>query len=428
MLLLTELSSRRRPRPARTLRLAHADWPPRRSAPRCCSSPSSARASPRSGSRPTTSACSCWRTRSPPPARSSRSSWRSARSRAPTSTRSSPSPTGRSAAISTPRRPAVYIAAQVAGACLGADRRQPDVRAPRRRRCRPTTRSSAGALAGRGRRHVRAAARDPRRASARGRGTAVAVRGRRLHRGGLLVHVVDQLRQPRRHHRPHAHPTRSPASRPSSVPAVRRRPARRRRSSRSVLIRFLYPAPDGRRPRRPARPTTDTTMTRDAPSRPCCSSACTTPGAPRWRSGGSTTSPATGPSPGPAAPNPATEVNPAAVAAMAEVGIDITGELPKRWTDEIVRAADVVVTMGCGDACPFFPASATRTGSSTTPPARASTPSARSATRSSAGSRRCSPTSASPRGDSSVQVATIVAASAIRWSFDHGGPNVARGP
>jgi protein-tyrosine-phosphatase len=52
---------------------------------------------------------------------------------------------------------------------------------------------------------------------------------------------------------------------------------------------------------------------------------------------------------------PGMEVNPAAIAAMAEVGIDITGEYPKPWTDEIVRAADVVVTMGCGDACPFFP-------------------------------------------------------------------------
>jgi protein-tyrosine-phosphatase len=52
---------------------------------------------------------------------------------------------------------------------------------------------------------------------------------------------------------------------------------------------------------------------------------------------------------------PGKEVNPSAVSAMAEVGIDITGELPKPWTDEIVRAADVVITMGCGDACPFFP-------------------------------------------------------------------------
>jgi arsenate reductase (thioredoxin) len=52
---------------------------------------------------------------------------------------------------------------------------------------------------------------------------------------------------------------------------------------------------------------------------------------------------------------PAEEVNPSAVLAMAEVGIDIAHGLPRRWTDEIVAAADVVVTMGCGDACPVFP-------------------------------------------------------------------------
>jgi arsenate reductase len=52
---------------------------------------------------------------------------------------------------------------------------------------------------------------------------------------------------------------------------------------------------------------------------------------------------------------PATEVNAAAIDAMAERGIDISTEFPKPWTDEIVRAADVVVTMGCGDACPIFP-------------------------------------------------------------------------
>ncbi|MGZ6980363.1 MAG: arsenate reductase ArsC [Acidimicrobiia bacterium] len=52
---------------------------------------------------------------------------------------------------------------------------------------------------------------------------------------------------------------------------------------------------------------------------------------------------------------PGNEVNPSAIAAMAEIGIDITDEFPKPWTDEIVRAADVVVTMGCGDACPLFP-------------------------------------------------------------------------
>ena len=52
---------------------------------------------------------------------------------------------------------------------------------------------------------------------------------------------------------------------------------------------------------------------------------------------------------------PVKEVNPSAVLAMAEVGIDIAKEFPKPWTDEIVQAADVVVTMGCGDACPYFP-------------------------------------------------------------------------
>jgi protein-tyrosine-phosphatase len=52
---------------------------------------------------------------------------------------------------------------------------------------------------------------------------------------------------------------------------------------------------------------------------------------------------------------PGTEVNPSAVEAMREVGIDIAHEFPKPWTAEIVRAADVVVTMGCGDSCPIFP-------------------------------------------------------------------------
>ena len=52
---------------------------------------------------------------------------------------------------------------------------------------------------------------------------------------------------------------------------------------------------------------------------------------------------------------PGNEVNPAAIAAMKEIGIDIATEFPKPWTDEIVQAADVVVTMGCGDACPLFP-------------------------------------------------------------------------
>ena len=52
---------------------------------------------------------------------------------------------------------------------------------------------------------------------------------------------------------------------------------------------------------------------------------------------------------------PAEQVNPAAVEAMAEVGIDIRAERPKVLTTDAVQASDVVVTMGCGDACPFFP-------------------------------------------------------------------------
>ena len=52
---------------------------------------------------------------------------------------------------------------------------------------------------------------------------------------------------------------------------------------------------------------------------------------------------------------PAERVNAAAVEAMAEVGIDIAAERPRRWSDEDARAADVIVTMGCGDACPVHP-------------------------------------------------------------------------
>ncbi|WP_109775319.1 arsenate reductase ArsC [Quadrisphaera granulorum] len=52
---------------------------------------------------------------------------------------------------------------------------------------------------------------------------------------------------------------------------------------------------------------------------------------------------------------PADQINPVAVAAMAEVGIDITAEVPKVLTTEAVQASDAVITMGCGDACPIFP-------------------------------------------------------------------------
>jgi arsenate reductase len=52
---------------------------------------------------------------------------------------------------------------------------------------------------------------------------------------------------------------------------------------------------------------------------------------------------------------PAGTVNPAAVEAMAEVGIDISGQEPTIWTDEVVRVCDVIVSMGCGDVCPVYP-------------------------------------------------------------------------
>jgi arsenate reductase len=52
---------------------------------------------------------------------------------------------------------------------------------------------------------------------------------------------------------------------------------------------------------------------------------------------------------------PADAVNPAAVEAMAELGIDIADAEPRRWSDTDIRAADVVVTMGCGDTCPVYP-------------------------------------------------------------------------
>ena len=53
--------------------------------------------------------------------------------------------------------------------------------------------------------------------------------------------------------------------------------------------------------------------------------------------------------------DPAENVNALAVAAMSEIGIDLADAFPKPLTDEVVRAADVVITMGCGDACPIYP-------------------------------------------------------------------------
>ena len=52
---------------------------------------------------------------------------------------------------------------------------------------------------------------------------------------------------------------------------------------------------------------------------------------------------------------PADQINPDVVAAMSELGIDVSKEFPKPMTDEVVQAADAVITMGCGDACPIYP-------------------------------------------------------------------------
>jgi len=52
---------------------------------------------------------------------------------------------------------------------------------------------------------------------------------------------------------------------------------------------------------------------------------------------------------------PANQINPAAVAVMQEAGVDIAGQQPRRWTDTTLEAADVIVTMGCGDTCPVYP-------------------------------------------------------------------------
>ena len=53
--------------------------------------------------------------------------------------------------------------------------------------------------------------------------------------------------------------------------------------------------------------------------------------------------------------SPAEQLNPAVLQVMSEVGLDLSGRTPKRLTDETVQAADVVITMGCGDACPIYP-------------------------------------------------------------------------
>src|SRR5580693_3567036 len=89
--------------------------------------------------------------------------------------------------------------------------------------------------------------------------------------------------------------------------------------------------------------------------RASCSSASTMPAGPRWprplldhEAGGRVTVTSAG-------SRPAIEINPAVVQAMAELGLDLSREFPKPLTGDQVQAADVVITMGCGDACPIYP-------------------------------------------------------------------------
>ena len=87
---------------------------------------------------------------------------------------------------------------------------------------------------------------------------------------------------------------------------------------------------------------------------PCSSSARTTLDGRKWPSAGSVTWPATGLA-WSGGSEPETEINRAAVVAMAKAGVDISGAYAKSWTEEALSAADVVVTMGCADACPLVP-------------------------------------------------------------------------
>jgi arsenate reductase (thioredoxin) len=87
--------------------------------------------------------------------------------------------------------------------------------------------------------------------------------------------------------------------------------------------------------------------------------------------------------------DPAEEINPAVVEALAEIGIDLAEEFPKPLTDEFVSAADAVITMGCGDACPIHPGKRYEDWERTIPRSSTSMACARFATRSKRGSRRC---------------------------------------
>ena len=92
----------------------------------------------------------------------------------------------------------------------------------------------------------------------------------------------------------------------------------------------------------------------------CCSSASTTRVAPRWRQVSSSSARRDEIHVRSAGSAPGSEINPAVIEAMTEIGVDMSEEFPKPLTDEFVQAADVVITMGCGDACPIYPGKALR--------------------------------------------------------------------
>jgi protein-tyrosine-phosphatase len=101
---------------------------------------------------------------------------------------------------------------------------------------------------------------------------------------------------------------------------------------------------------------------------------------------------------------------------MAEVGIDISANSPKVLTVDAVQASDVVITMGCGDACPIFPGKRIWTGISTTPPARVWTTCGPSATRSAAGCSSLSPSSRrSSPSERKRRMSEVVVAQEVRW-------------
>ena len=84
-------------------------------------------------------------------------------------------------------------------------------------------------------------------------------------------------------------------------------------------------------------------------------SAYTTPAVVRWQLVSWISAPAVASAYVLPGARPQDEINPAVVEAMAEIGVDLSREFPKPVTDDAVRASDVVITMGCGDACPIFP-------------------------------------------------------------------------